>query len=94
MFSIASFISFSKSTLAKISDSIFLTSAGFGRVVGCFGTKIVQQSSYGKIDVSKVSIFRAIWQISSLSKQISGRKIGMSTHSFVTTKLSIVWLAT
>ena len=32
---------------------------------GCFGVKTVQQSSYGKIEVSKVSIFLEIDTISS-----------------------------
>lgn len=32
----------------------------FGRVSGCFGVNTVQQSSYGRMDVSKVSILREI----------------------------------
>ena len=35
-----------------------------GLVTGCFATKVVQQSSYGKIEVSNVLIFSAISMIS------------------------------
>lgn len=46
------------------------------------------------MDVAKVSIFRAIWMISSLSMPIQGRKTGIDTTALVTFSASIVWEAT
>ena len=40
--------------------SAALTSSSVGFVFGCFGVNTVQQSSYGRMDVSKVSILREI----------------------------------
>ena len=48
--SIAVFISSSITSLSLSSDFLILFIFGF--VTGCFATKIVQQSSYGRIDVS------------------------------------------
>ena len=45
----------------------------FGFVTGCFATKMVQQSSYGRMDVSYASIFSEIVTISCLSNPMSGR---------------------
>ncbi len=61
-----------------------------GFITGFFGKKTVQQSSYGKILVSKVSIFFAISIISVLSEPISGLNTGKDTTLFVTLILSIV----
>ena len=62
---------------------------------GCLGVKTVQQSSYGRIEVSKVSILRAICTISSLSMPMTGRKTGSVWHTaFVTAMAGMVWLAT
>ena len=41
-----------------------------GFVTGCFATNVVQQSSYGRIDVSYVPIFNEISTISCLSKAL------------------------
>ena len=65
-----------------------------GLVTGCFATKVVQQSSYGKIEVSNVLIFSAISMISCLSKAMTGRNTGIVQTAFVATRLCIVWLAT
>jgi hypothetical protein len=54
----------------------------------------VQQSSYGRIDVSKVLILLEISMISLLSIPIHGLYTGSETALFVTKRLSIVWLAT
>ena len=58
-------------SLSFASERTIASEMGF--VTGCRATKIVQQSSYGRIDVSKVPIFREISMISFLSKPISGR---------------------
>ena len=42
--------------------SDFLICFRLGLVTGCFATKIVQQSSYGRMDVSYVSIFLRLIQ--------------------------------
>ena len=47
------------------SNSIHFSNDGL--VAGCSGTKTVQQSSYGRIEISYVSIFLAISIISFLS---------------------------
>ena len=86
----------------SISSSIFSESfcserritLRFGFVTGCFATKMVQQSSNGWIEVSKVSIFLEIRTISSLSKPITGRYTGSVQTSFVEARLCKVWLAT
>ena len=51
-----------------------------GLITGCFGKNMVQQSSYGNIDVSYVTIFFAISIISNLSIQ----QTGLITGKFVT----------
>ena len=61
-----------------------------GCVTGCFATKIVQQSSYGRIEVSNVLIFSAIVTISCLSNAINGRYTGKVQTAFVAIKLCIV----
>ena len=48
--SIASFTSSSIFSSSLVSDLLMILI--FGLVTGCLATKIVQQSSYGKIDVS------------------------------------------
>ena len=86
----------------SISSSIFSESfcserritLRFGFVTGCLATKIVQQSSNGCMDVSKVSIFLEMRTISSLSKPITGRYTGSVHTSFVEARLCNVWLAT
>ena len=58
-----------------------------GLVTGCFATKVVQQSSYGRIEVSYVLIFFEIVTISSLSNAISGRNTGRVHTSLVAARL-------
>ena len=53
------------------------------RVPGCFGTKSVQQSASGSIEISKVPSARACSVISSLSMPISGRRTGSSAASSI-----------
>ena len=65
-----------------------------GFVTGCFATNVVQQSSYGRIDVSYVPIFNEISTISCLSKAITGLNTGIVHTSLVAARLCIVWLAT
>ena len=45
-------VAISSSIFSASFNSDFLINSTFGLVTGCFATKIVQQSSYGKIDVS------------------------------------------
>lgn len=56
--------------------SAFSTDRRVGLVTGFFGRKTVQQSSYGSIEILKVSICLAIVTISSLSKPIRGLSTG------------------
>ena len=65
-------------------SSDFLITLRFGFVTGCLATNIVQQSSYGRIEVSKVPIFSDMAIISCLSKPIKGLKTGSVHTSFVT----------
>ena len=74
--------------------SAFSTCARVGFVRGCRGVKTVQQSSYGKIDVSSVPMRRAIATIYSLSIPMSGQNTGRSTTADVTPMASMVWDAT
>ena len=75
-------------------DSTASTSFSFGLVRGWRGVKTVQQSSYGRIDVPKVPIFRARRTISSLSNPIRGWMIGIPVTALVTAMASIVCEAT
>ena len=77
-----------------LADDQELIRESLGFVLGCRGVNTVQQSSYGRIDVSKVPICTAYRTISDLSKPISGRKTGREIGSSVTRSASIVWLAT
>ena len=70
------------------------TFAASGLVFGWRGVKTVQQSSYGRVEVSKVSIFREIVMISSLSMPISGRKTTKSASAPVTFSACMVCDAT
>ena len=90
--SIACFTSSSITSESSVSDFSMAERIGF--VTGCFATKMVQQSSNGKIDVSKEPIFFAISTIYTLSIPINGRKTGSSQTAFVVSRLCIVWLAT
>ena len=65
-----------------------------GRVRGCFGVNTVQQSSYGRMDVSKVSISLAMAMISRLSIPITGLNTGRSVTMSVQAMALTVWLAT
>ena len=69
-------------------------SARLGLVLGCGGVKMVQQSSYGSMEVSKVPILREIAMISVLSMPISGRRIGRFCAASVQAMACMVWLAT
>ena len=93
---ILSIPAYASSTSASISsaDSICSTSRSLGFVLGCLGVKTVQQSSYGRIDVSKVPILRARRTISSLSMPMSGWRTGRSVTACVEAMASMVWLAT
>ena len=75
-------------------DSASATSATVGRVLGWRGVKTVQQSSYGRMDVSNVPISRAIFTISRLSMPMSGWSTGRCVTSCVQAMASMVWLAT
>jgi hypothetical protein len=57
-------------------DSKYSHSLIFGFVLGFFGLKIVQQSSYGRIEISKVPIRLAVLMILTLSSTAQGRMIG------------------
>ena len=83
-------ISPSTSSLASSAS----TASRTGFVFGCFGVKTVQQSSYGRMEVSSVPMRRAMDTISSLSMPMSGWNIGMWTTAPVTAMASMVWLAT
>ena len=63
-------------------------------VTGLGGIKKLQQSSWGKIAVSKVPIFLASSTISCLSIPTKGRKIGKFTTSLIVARLVKVWEAT
>lgn len=52
----------SSSIFSSSRHSDFLICFKLGLVTGCFATKIVQQSSYGRMDVSYVSIFLRLIQ--------------------------------
>lgn len=73
----------------KVFDFLF-----FGRVFGAEGVKIVQQSSYGRMLISYVSISFAFSMISVLSMPIKGRKTGVLVTALMAYMLSSVWLAT
>ena len=79
MFSMAKLINLSISR----PDSIRLTSCGVLCVAGCFGTKRLQQSSSGMMEVSYVPIYFASLIISCLSIPINGLRIGMDTVSLM-----------
>ena len=74
--------SISVSTSSLLSDFSIFTR--FRICCGCFVVNAVQQSSYGKIDVSNVPISCALSTISILSIPISGCNTGISTAEFVT----------
>src|SRR5690625_3694442 len=57
-------------------DSMRFVASRFGLVIGDFGLKIVQQSSYGRMEISYVPISREISIISCLSIVTNGRRIG------------------
>ena len=86
MFFIASSIRPSTSRLL----SAFITFSRFGLIAGNLGRKTVQQSSYGNMEVSYVSIFFYFSIISILSKAINGRNTGIDTTEFDDVMLSIV----
>ena len=77
MFSSASLTSASISSFFSCSSTL----KSFGLINGFFGKKTVQQSSYGRIDVSYVPICCAIVIVSCLSKQTRGRKIGTTFNT-------------
>ena len=95
---IISVVSIAVCTSSSIFSSSFLSERliafRFGFVTGCLATKMVQQSSNGKIEVSYVQIRSAMLTISCLSKPITGRNTGRVQTSFVAARLCIVWLAT
>ena len=66
------------------------TFAKSGRIAGNFGKNTVQQSSYGKMEVSYVPIFLEISIISSLSMAMSGLSTGIVTTALLDVMLSIV----
>ena len=70
------------------------TSATVGRVLGWRGVKTVQQSSYGRMDVSNVPMSRAIFTILRLSMPMSGWSTGRCVTACVQAMASMVWLAT
>ena len=73
MFSIARAINPSTSIFASSAS----TSASTGFVFGCFGVNTVQQSSYGKIDVSIVPILRAgLGMVDGMLTLIPAAKVG------------------
>ena len=61
---------------------------------GCLGVKMVQQSSKGSMEMSKVSMRRASSTISDLSVPISGRNTGSEATASVQAMAWMVWLAT
>ena len=63
-------------------------------VAGCAGTKRVQQSASGSIEVSKVPRRRASSVISILSVPISGRSTGTVAAASMAAMFSSVWEAT
>ena len=58
------------------------------------GVNTVQQSSYGSMEISYVSMRCASVTISDLSLPISGRKTGIFAAASVQAMACIVWLAT
>ena len=93
MTSVPSMAAAIKASLSSASSAFWISSMR-GCVAGCFGVKTVQQSSYGREDVSNVPIFYARSMISLLSMPMAGRKTGIFTTASVQPSASIVWLAT
>ena len=90
----AQFLSRELAELGIIAASAAKISSSVGFVLGCGGVKIVQQSSYGSMDVSNVPILREILMISILSMPMQGRSTGRSCAWSVQASAAMVWLAT
>ena len=71
----------------KKTDIVIISVSNDGLITGCFGTNIVQQSSYGNILVSYVLILFDISIISNLSRHATGLITGMFVTLFITTIL-------